>query len=71
VLPRRASGTLHVQEYRALSCTACPLFLFVDYTRSDFDSAANTMRAHSPVDCSHDKVQMILQKDWNQDIYYR
>merc|ERR1712194_697379 len=45
------------------------VFLYTHY--DEFDSAANTMMAHSPVAFSHDQFQMILQKVSNQDIYYR
>merc|ERR1712217_436059 len=42
------------------------------YTHYDeFDSAANTMMAHSPVAFSHDQFQMIMQKVSNLEIYYR
>jgi len=42
------------------------------YTHYDeFDSAANTMMAHSPVAFSHDQFQMIMQKVSNMEIYYR
>merc|ERR1712176_1406797 len=42
------------------------------YTHYDeFDSAANTMMAHSSVAFSHDQFQMIMQKVSNMEIYYR
>merc|ERR1712176_1152502 len=42
------------------------------YTNYDeFDSAANTMMAHSPIAFSHDQFQMIMQKVSNMEIYYR
>merc|ERR1712176_1037705 len=37
----------------------------------EFDAAANTMMAHSPVAFHHDQFQMILQKVSNSEIYYR
>merc|ERR1719491_28617 len=45
------------------------VFLYTHY--DEFDSAATTMMAHSPVAFSHDQFQMILQKVSNQEIYYR
>merc|ERR1712113_1057135 len=42
------------------------------YTHYDeFDSAANTMMAHSPQAFAHDQFQMIMQKVSNMEIYYR
>merc|ERR1712190_384965 len=45
------------------------VFLYTHY--DEFDAAANTMMAHSPVASAHDQFQMILQKVANSDIYYR
>jgi len=45
------------------------VFLYTHY--DEFDSAANTMMAHSPKAFSHDQFQMILQKVSNSEIYYR
>merc|ERR1712190_437952 len=45
------------------------VFLYTHY--DEFDSAANTMMAHSPIAFSHDQFQMILQKVSNMEIYYR
>merc|ERR1711920_270134 len=42
------------------------------YTHYDeFDSAANTMMAHSPTAFVHDQFQMIMQKVSNMEIYYK
>jgi len=42
------------------------------YTHYDeWDSAANTMMAHSPTAFAHDQFQMIMQKVSNMEIYYR
>jgi clathrin heavy chain len=42
------------------------------YTHYDeFDSAANTMMAHSPVAFAHDQFLMIMQKISNMEIFYR
>merc|ERR1719201_2257071 len=45
------------------------VFLYMQY--DEFDSAANTMMAHSPTAFSHDQFQMIMQKISNMEIYYR
>merc|ERR1712203_110221 len=45
------------------------VFLYTHY--DEFDAAANTMMAHSPVAFAHDQFQMILQKVSNNEIYYR
>jgi len=45
------------------------VFLYMHY--DEFDSAANTMMAHSPTAFAHDQFQMILQKVSNTEIYYR
>merc|ERR1712187_438451 len=45
------------------------VFLYTHY--DDFDSAANTMMAHSPTAFAHDQFQMIMQKVSNMEIYYR
>jgi clathrin heavy chain len=45
------------------------VFLYMQY--DEFDSAANTMFAHSPTAFSHDQFQMIMQKISNMEIYYR
>jgi len=45
------------------------VFLYTHY--DEFDSAANTMMAHSPVAFAHDQFQMILHKVSNSEIYYR
>merc|ERR1740139_727798 len=45
------------------------VFLYTHY--DEFDSAANTMMAHSPTAFAHDQFQMILQKVSNSEIYYR
>jgi len=45
------------------------VFLYTHY--DEFDSAANTMMAHSPTAFAHDQFQMIMQKISNMEIYYR
>jgi len=45
------------------------VFLYMHY--DEFDSAANTMMAHSPTAFSHDQFQMVMQKVSNMEIYYR
>lgn len=45
------------------------VFLYTHY--DEFDSAANTMMAHSPSAFSHDQFQMIMQKVSNMELYYR
>jgi len=45
------------------------VFLYTHY--DEFDSAANTMMAHSPTAFAHDQFQMIMQKVSNMEIYYR
>mmetsp|Transcript_88548 Transcript_88548/g.255372 ORF Transcript_88548/g.255372 Transcript_88548/m.255372 type:complete len:1482 (+) Transcript_88548:892-5337(+) len=45
------------------------VFLYTHY--DEFDQAANTMMAHSPVAFAHDQFLMILQKVSNLEIYYR
>merc|ERR1712107_769714 len=45
------------------------VFLYTHY--DEFDSAANTMMAHSPSAFSHDQFQMVMQKVSNMEIYYR
>merc|ERR1719469_342753 len=45
------------------------VFLYTHY--DEFDAAANTMMAHSPVAFAHDQFQMILQKVSNSEIFYR
>merc|ERR1712176_1103856 len=42
------------------------------YTHYDeYDSAANTVMAHSPVAFVHDQFQMIMQKVSNMELYYK
>merc|ERR1719446_957514 len=41
----------------------------MDY--DEFDSAANTMMAHSPTAYAHDQFQMVMQKVSNMELYYR
>eukprot|EP00932_Pfiesteria_piscicida_P020750 SRR837773.7557.p1 GENE.SRR837773.7557~~SRR837773.7557.p1 ORF type:complete len:374 (-),score=146.77 SRR837773.7557:76-1170(-) len=45
------------------------VFLYMQY--DEYDSAANTMMAHSPEAYAHDQFQMVLQKVSNHEIYYR
>jgi len=45
------------------------VFLYTHY--DEFDAAANTMMAHSPVAFAHDQFQMIMQKVSNMELYYR
>merc|ERR1712072_701815 len=45
------------------------VFLYMQY--DEFDSAANTMMAHSPTAFSHDQFQMIMTKISNMELYYR
>lgn len=45
------------------------VFLYTHY--DEFDSAANTMMAHSPNAFAHDQFQMIMQKVSNMELYYR
>merc|ERR1712226_967249 len=45
------------------------VFLYMHY--DEFDSAANTMMAHSPTAFSHDQFQMIMTKISNMELYYR
>lgn len=45
------------------------VFLYMHY--DEFDSAANTMMAHSPSAFSHDQFVMIMQKIANMELYYR
>jgi clathrin heavy chain len=45
------------------------VFLYMQY--DEFDSAANTMMAHSPTAFSHDQFQMIMTKVANMELYYR
>merc|ERR1712066_770788 len=45
------------------------VFLYTHY--DEFDSAANTMMAHSPSAFAHDQFLMIMQKVSNQELYYR
>jgi len=45
--------------------------VFLNTHYDEFDAAANTMMAHSPVAFNHDQFQMILQKVANMEIYYR
>lgn len=45
------------------------VFLYTHY--DEFDSAANTMMAHSPTAFAHDQFQMIMQKVSNMELYYR
>jgi len=45
------------------------VFLYTQY--DEFDSAANTMMAHSPTAFAHDQFQMIMQKVSNMELYYR
>merc|ERR1712217_247528 len=45
------------------------VFLYTHY--DEFDSAANTMMAHSPIAFGHDQFQMIMQKVSNMELYYK
>jgi len=45
------------------------VFLYTHY--DEFDSAANTMIAHSPCAFNHDQFLMIMQKVSNMELYYR
>jgi len=45
------------------------VFLYTHY--DEFDQAANTMMAHSPVAFAHDQFLMIMQKVSNMELYYR
>jgi len=45
------------------------VFLHMHY--DEYDSAANTMMAHSPVAFTHDQFLMVMQKVSNMEIYYR
>jgi clathrin heavy chain len=45
------------------------VFLYTHY--DEYDSAANTMIAHSPKAFAHDQFLMIMQKVSNLEIYYR
>mmetsp|Transcript_77481 Transcript_77481/g.134401 ORF Transcript_77481/g.134401 Transcript_77481/m.134401 type:complete len:1720 (-) Transcript_77481:143-5302(-) len=45
------------------------VFLYMHY--DEYDSAANTMMAHSPTAFSHDQFLMIMQKVSNMELYYR
>jgi len=45
------------------------VYLYTHY--DEYDSAANTMMAHSPVAFAHDQFQMIMQKVSNMELYYR
>merc|ERR1712087_1101917 len=45
------------------------VFLYTHY--DEFDSAANTMMAHSPTAFAHDQFLMIMQKISNLELYYR
>jgi len=45
------------------------VFLYTHY--DEFDSAANTMMAHSPTAFSHDQFVMIMGKVSNMELYYR
>jgi len=45
------------------------VYLYTHY--DEFDSAANTMMAHSPTAFAHDQFQMIMQKVSNMELYYR
>jgi len=45
------------------------VFLHTHY--DEFDSAANTMMAHSPTAFTHDQFQMIMQKVSNMELFYR
>merc|ERR1719469_546165 len=45
------------------------VFLYTHY--DEFDSAANTMMAHSPVAFVHDQFQMVMQKVSNMELYYK
>merc|ERR1719506_2548708 len=45
------------------------VFLYTHY--DEFDSAANTMMAHSPSAFAHDQFQMVMQKISNMELYYR
>merc|ERR1719230_2397014 len=45
------------------------VFLYTAY--DEYDSAANTMMAHSPTAFTHDQFLMVMQKVSNMEIYYR
>jgi len=45
------------------------VFLYIHY--DEYDSAANTMMAHSPTAFAHDQFLMVMQKVSNMEIYYR
>jgi len=45
------------------------VFLYQHY--DEYDSAANTMMAHSPSAFGHDQFLMVMQKVSNMEIYYR
>ncbi|CAJ1416618.1 unnamed protein product [Effrenium voratum] len=45
------------------------VFLYTHY--DEYDQAANTMMAHSPVAFAHDQFLMIMQKVSNMELYYR
>ena len=45
------------------------VFLYMHY--DEYDQAANTMMAHSPIAFAHDQFLMIMQKVSNMELYYR
>lgn len=45
------------------------VFLYTHY--DEYDQAANTMMAHSPIAFAHDQFLMIMQKVSNMELYYR
>jgi len=45
------------------------VFLYTHY--DEYDQAANTMMAHSPIAFTHDQFLMIMQKVSNMELYYR
>merc|ERR1712187_986597 len=45
------------------------VFLYTHY--DEYDSAANTMMAHSPTAFAHDQFQMIMQKVSNMELFYK
>eukprot|EP00931_Biecheleriopsis_adriatica_P053822 TRINITY_DN3159_c0_g1_i5.p1 TRINITY_DN3159_c0_g1~~TRINITY_DN3159_c0_g1_i5.p1 ORF type:complete len:1502 (+),score=433.83 TRINITY_DN3159_c0_g1_i5:139-4506(+) len=45
--------------------------VFLQTHYDEFDQAANTMIAHSPVAFAHDQFLMIMQKVSNMELYYR
>jgi len=45
------------------------VFLYTHY--DEYDSAANTMMAHSPTAFAHDQFQMIMQKVSNTELFYK